>query len=142
MRCPPTWPNLILTSDSFTVMSITARFGGTVPNSRTCTWTANRSGRLMHLHGHVHDGAVNLTVDNASTGRRLCDSRAGYGESPAYIGHHGEPHISSMSICMGVNGAPIDTIGTGNRIQLEAHYTLEAPVTDAMGISIMYLAPA
>jgi hypothetical protein len=111
-------------------------------SSRVYTWTANRAGRLMHLHGHVHDGGVNVTVDNASTGRRLCDSRAGYGESPAYIGHHGEPHISSMSICMGNRGAPIDTIRTGNRIRLEAHYTLDAPVDDAMGISILYLAPA
>jgi hypothetical protein len=111
-------------------------------SSRTYTWNATRSGRLMHLHGHVHDGGVNLTVDNATTGRRLCDSRAGYGESPAYIGHHGDEHISSMGICMGMRGAPIDTIRSGDRVRLEAHYTLDAPVTDAMGISIMYLAPA
>jgi hypothetical protein len=41
-----------------------------------------------------------------------------------------------------MRGAPIATIRSGDRVRLEAHYTLDAPVTDAMGISIMYLAPA
>jgi hypothetical protein len=95
----------------------------------------------MHLHGHVHDGGINLTVDNATTGRRLCDSQAGYGESPAYIGHHGEAHISSMGICMGAGGTPIDTVRSGQRITLTANYNAPAAVDDAMGISILYLAP-
>ena len=34
-----------------------------------------------------------------NTGKLLCDSRAGYGEYGLYIGHHGEAHLSSMSIC-------------------------------------------
>jgi hypothetical protein len=107
------------------------------PSSRTYDWTVNRPGRLIGLGGHLHDYGVNLTVRNETTGRMLCDSRAGYGESPLYIGHHGDAHLSSMSICANANG--VDTLTNGQRVRMTANYNAPAAVNDAMGIAILYI---
>jgi hypothetical protein len=109
------------------------------PSSQNWTWTVNRPGKVIGLGGHLHDGGVNITVKNLNTGKLLCDSRAGYGETPLYIGHHGESHISSMSTCTQKNGVPVDTISSNQRIQMVSNYNATAAATDAMGIVIMYV---
>lgn len=109
------------------------------PSTRNWTWTVNRPGKVIGLGGHLHDGGVNITVKNLNTGKLQCDSRARYGETPLYIGHHGEAHISSMSTCVQQNGVPVDTITTGQRIDMVANYNATAAATDAMGIVIMYV---
>ena len=108
-------------------------------STRNWTWTVNRPGKVIGVGGHLHDGGVNITIKNLNTGKLLCDSRAGYGESPLYIGHHGDAHISSMSTCTMKNGVPVDTISNGQRIDMVANY--DSPVADpyAMGIAIMYV---
>ena len=39
------------------------------------------TGRIVWGLGHVHPGGVGVVVDNLTTGRRICASRAGYGEA-------------------------------------------------------------
>jgi hypothetical protein len=111
------------------------------PTTQTWDWAVNRPGRVVGLGGHLHDGGVDITVRNESTGRLLCDSRPGYGESPLYIGHHGDAHLSSMSICRMSGSTPIDTLAAGQRVRLQSHYNSPTALTDAMGIVIMYVAP-
>lgn len=109
------------------------------PNSRDWTWTVNRPGNIVGLGGHLHDGGVNITVRNMNTSKLLCDSRAKYGEYGIYMGHHGETHLSSMSICRMTNGVPVDRLTSGQRVTMTANYNAPAAMTDAMGIVIMYV---
>jgi hypothetical protein len=111
------------------------------PSQRSWTWTVNRPGVITNIGGHVHDGGINIAIRNDSTGQLICDSRAGYGETPLYIDHHGTPRISSMSKCGGETryapaGSPITN---GQRITITGHYDMDAPVDDQMAIVIGYV---
>ena len=110
------------------------------PSSQRWTWTVNRPGRIVGAGGHLHDGGVDLDIRNDSTGARICNSVAGYGETPAYVGHHGERHLSSMSTCT-AGAAPVATVSSGQRVSITANYDQPASVPDAMGIALLYVAP-
>jgi hypothetical protein len=113
------------------------------PSSQNWTWTVNRPGDIVGIAGHVHDHGVNLEARNDTTGELICDSVAGYGEDPIYIDHHGEEHISSMSGCGGRGATePVATVQNGQRVTITSHYDAPAPVPDAMGISVAYIAQA
>jgi Stress up-regulated Nod 19 len=109
------------------------------PSTKSWTWTVNRPGAILGAGGHLHDGGVNLVMRNDSTGRVLCDSRAGYGETPLYVDSHGGRHLSSMSICGGPGYNPIDTVTNGQRITITGHYDMPQAVNDQMGIAIAYI---
>jgi Stress up-regulated Nod 19 len=111
------------------------------PSQQRWTWTVNRPGRIIGAGGHLHDGGVNLDIRNDSTGARICNSVAGYGETPAYVGHHGERHISSMSTCTAAGSSPVATVSNGQRVSITANYDQPASVPDAMGIALLYVAP-
>ena len=111
------------------------------PSSQTWTWNVNRPGNMLTVGGHVHDHGINLEVRNVTTNQVICDSRAGYGETPLYVDHHGEEHISSMSTCGGPGRPPVATnLQAGNQIRITSRYDAPAPVPDAMGIAIAYMA--
>ena len=69
----------------------------------------------------------------------ICDSVARYGESPLYIGHHGEPHLSGMSVCTGTRDNPVATIRQGERVQITGRYDMEEAMHNQMGIVVMYV---
>jgi hypothetical protein len=103
-------------------------------SSRAWTWTVNRPGDLVTIGGHIHDGGVNIAITNDTTQQQICDSRAGYGESPLYMDHHGEGHISSMSECDATATRPVATVRNGERVTIRANYDMPAAATDQMGI--------
>lgn len=105
------------------------------------TWTVNRPGDLIGVGGHLHDGGVDLTIDNVSTGERICDSVAGYGETPLYVVHHGGEHISSMSRCGG-RGArrAIARLTSGQEVRITSRYDVEEAMDDVMAIAVAYMA--
>jgi hypothetical protein len=111
------------------------------PSTKAWTWTVNRPGVILNLGGHCHDGCQNIQIRNDTTGELICDSRAGYGETPLYIDHHGESHLSSMSKCGGEAqyapaGAPISN---GQRITITGHYNQATQITDQMGIVMAFV---
>jgi hypothetical protein len=109
-------------------------------SQRSWTWTVNRPGAILGVGGHVHDGGINLEVRNDSTGRVICDSRAGYGETPLYVDDHGGQHLSSMSTCGGqATYNPADVVTNGQRITITSYYDMPQAVDDQMGISIAYI---
>jgi len=110
------------------------------PSERSWTWTVNRPGDMVGVGGHLHDGGVNLTVDNVTTGERICDSVAGYGETPLYVDHHGDAHISSMSTCGGPGSRPIARLTSGQEVRITSHYDVEEAMDDVMGIAVAYVA--
>jgi hypothetical protein len=110
-------------------------------SSKSWTWTVNRPGALLGIGGHLHDGGVNVEIRNDSTGRVICDSRAGYGETPLYIDHEGARRLSSMSTCGGPDGAtnPVDVLSNGQRVTLTGHYDMPQAVNDQMAIAIGWI---
>ena len=110
------------------------------PSQQSWTWTVNRPGEMVGVGGHIHDNGINLTVDNITTGERICDSVAGYGETPLYIDHHGEAHISSMSTCGGPGQPPVTSLTSGQQVRITSHYDSPVATNDAMGIAIAYMA--
>jgi hypothetical protein len=111
------------------------------PSTKAWTWTVNRPGVITNIGGHCHDGCENIEIRNDSTGQLICDSRAGYGESPLFIDHHGDEHLSSMSKCGGEAqyapaGAPITN---GQRITITGHYNQAEQITDQMGIVMAFV---
>ena len=107
------------------------------PSTRTYNWTVNRPGRVIGAGGHVHDGGINLNV--ATNGQVWCDSRARYGGSPLYTGHHGDAHLSGMSVCTGTRENPVTTLTRGQRVTMTGNYDMPEAVTDQMGIFIVYI---
>ena len=104
------------------------------------SWTVNRPGEIIGIGGHIHDGGTHIVIRNDSTDQVICDSRAGYGETPMYVDHHGMQHISSMSKCMGSRGAPVATVQNGQRITETAYYDMDEAVSDQMGIVMAFIA--
>ena len=109
------------------------------PSTTNYTWWAGQSGKILGMGGHLHDGGKNITIVNDSTGKTLCDSKAGYGESAPYIGHHGEPHLSSMSTCYYSDLATAPTLNVWDRVTIHANYDLPAASTDSMGIVMLWM---
>jgi hypothetical protein len=101
------------------------------PSSRSWTWTSNRTGRLVFINGHLHDGGVDITAENLTTGQTICDAEAMYGEM-------GDMNtIMEMGKCV---GDPVTVIHRGDRIRITSHYDLEQAQPDVMGIMHAYVA--
>ncbi|HEY8546680.1 MAG TPA: hypothetical protein VIL36_16585 [Acidimicrobiales bacterium] len=106
-------------------------------SSHSWSWTVNRPGNVIGIGGHGHDGTINIVVKNDSTGQVICDSRAGYGESPLYIDpEHGDAHISSMSTCISPNGPAVQN---GQRVTMTANYDMAKQDDGQMGIVLAYI---
>lgn len=96
-------------------------------------WTVNVPGRVVFAAGHLHDEGVRIEATQGSTS--ICNSVAGYGETPDYIDHHGGIHLSSMSTCSG----NVATLTQGQVVRLHSIYDSPMSMTDVMGIMIMYV---
>jgi hypothetical protein len=110
------------------------------PSQASWTWNVNRPGNIVAIGGHVHNGGINIVIRNDTTGEVICDSRAGYGETPMYTDHHGMQHISSMSKCMGGEGSPVARVSNGQRVTTTAHYDMDEAVNDQMAITMGFVA--
>jgi hypothetical protein len=110
------------------------------PSSQTWVWNVNRPGAMLTVGGHVHDYGINLVVRNDTKNQVICDSRASFGTEPLYIDHHGVKHISKMSTCGGPGMQPIAQLATGDKVRITSYYNTPAPVPDAMGIAVAYMA--
>jgi hypothetical protein len=111
------------------------------PSTKSWTWTVNRPGKLVGIGGHIHNGGINVDIRNDTTGQQICNSVAGYGQTPLYVDHHGEPWLSSMSICGGERQPNFAVpITTGQRITMTGHYDMEELDDHQMAIAIAYVA--
>jgi hypothetical protein len=108
-------------------------------------WTSTKTGKLLGIGGHLHDGGTNLTIHK--NGQLVCDSVATYGGRPEYIegpgaGMPGMAHISEMKRCQGTAAAPVTSIVVGDKIRLTANYDTTKHMVHGdepvMGIAIGY----
>lgn len=88
-------------------------------------------GSFVAMGGHLHDDGVEINVTN--DGEMLCNSRAGYGQNPAYMGH-----LESMSGCA---GDPLARVEAGDTLRLHSIYDSAHAQHDVMGIVLGYLDP-
>ena len=120
--------------------------GGGAPGStysRSVTWTAPMSGRIVAGGGHLHGGGKNTVLSHPDCGdRALYVSRPLYGlpNDPVYLARpvmH-EPGPINMSGFLSQQGLPL---AKGQKLKLTANYDNRYPHTRVMGIFGVYFAP-
>ncbi len=79
----------------------------------------------------THTGGVRTVLTNATTGRHVCTSWAGYGRKPAYQGT-----IESMSYC---SWDSLGVVRAGETLDLESVYDSAEAVPGAMGIMMLHV---
>jgi hypothetical protein len=101
------------------------------PSSEHWSWKSTITGRIVSAGGHVHTGGVRTVLTNATTGRHVCTSWAGYGKKPAYQGT-----IESMSYC---SWDSLGVVRAGETLDLESVYDSAEAVPGAMGIMMLHV---
>lgn len=101
------------------------------PSSQHWSWKSTITGRIVSAGGHVHTGGVRTVLTNATTGRHVCTSWAGYGKKPAYQGT-----IESMSYC---SWDSLGVVRAGETLDLESVYDSAEAVPGAMGIMMLHV---
>jgi hypothetical protein len=100
-------------------------------SARTRDYRAPFDGKVVAGGGHVHDDGLFVEALNATRGKTICRSIAGYGTKPSYEGH-----IESMTTCQ---GNPVATFQAGDLIRLRSVYDSPEPQDDVMGIMLGYV---
>ena len=131
-------PIMLSVADACASMEYDAPAGRSV---RSMTWTAPVTGRIVWALGHVHAGGMGVMLTNASTGKRICGSRAGYGSAgEASSGEHSHPEagsdpmanqVTSMSTC---SWDSLGTVRAGEKLVVTSLYDSPRPLPGVMGI--------
>jgi len=102
-----------------------------VPAGRSATewsWVSSLTGRVIAAGGHVHAGGVGLTLDNATTKKRICSSAAGYGSGAM------DGMVTSMSTC---SWDSLGALRAGDRLLMTSLYDAPQAMNDVMGIMLL-----
>lgn len=89
------------------------------------------AGNIVAMGGHVHGDGVRTQTTSGATS--VCDSRAGRGTNPDYMGN-----IESMTGCV---GDPLARISAGDTLRLHSIYNSPTAQNDVMGIMLAYVDP-
>ena len=93
--------------------------------------TPELEGRLVSIGGHVHNDGIRIELTNQTRGESICNSVAGYGTIPEYMGN-----IESMTGC---SGDPLALLDAGDTLRLHSIYDSPGPQHDVMGIMVGYV---
>jgi hypothetical protein len=124
----PVTPVMLSVADACSTMEYSVAAGRT---ATSMTWTSPLTGRIVWGLGHVHPGGMGVVLSNASTGARICASRAGYGTPQ---GSHPDPlanMVTSMSTC---SWDSLGTVRAGERLEVTSLYDAPRPLDGVMGI--------
>jgi hypothetical protein len=106
--------------------------------TETADFTLPESGYLVAGGGHLHGGGVRLELQNRTCGTTPFTSLPTWGgPRPKPLLH--EPGPTRMSQFTGSPGIPV---AAGQTLRLAAVYANDRPHARAMGIMLLYLAPA
>lgn len=103
--------------------------GGGGPGSvhvKQRAWTAPNDGIVIFTGGHLHDGGVDITLSDATTGKNLCTGTATYHENPR--------HLSAINPCILHH-----KVQAGHSYRVSARYENAQPLADVMGIMLTYV---
>jgi hypothetical protein len=112
-------------------------------------WVSSVDGQLLNTVGHMHDGGVAVNI--LQNKKSICDSKAGYDETPGYIpgakalaaGAIKMSHISSYSPCNAIG-----EIKKGDKLALTASYDFQkwkpslnkkGEDSDVMGVAMLFV---
>jgi hypothetical protein len=90
------------------------------------SWTAPRDGIAVFSAGHQHDGAIDITLKDGTTGSEFCKGVATYHENPH--------HLAT------INGCPLHhQVTSGHTFTVTSRYDNSQPYQDVMGIMLTYV---
>jgi hypothetical protein len=90
------------------------------------SWTAPRDGIAVFSAGHQHDGAIDITLKDGTSGSEFCKGVATYHENPH--------HLAT------INGCPLHHLVTsGHTFTVTSRYDNSQPYQDVMGIMLTYV---
>jgi hypothetical protein len=92
---------------------------------------ATGAGDIVAIGGHVHDYGTHISLTDTTTGKLICNSRAAYGQIPAY-----EKNIDYVSGC---TGSPLAVIRTGDMLRLNSYYNSPKAENNVMGIMMAWV---
>jgi Stress up-regulated Nod 19 len=95
-------------------------------HTKSRSWTAPREGIAVFTGGHLHEGGIDITLDNTTTNEKFCTGTATYHENPR--------HLSAINAC-----ALHHQIFAGNNLRVTARYDNSQPWQDVMGIMLTYV---
>lgn len=98
--------------------------GSVHTNSRT--WTAQRDGIAVFAGGHLHEGGIDITLKDATSGVTACTGTATYHENPR--------HLATINPCI-----IHDLVTAGHSYSVTARYDNSQPWQDVMGIMFSYV---
>jgi hypothetical protein len=92
---------------------------------------ATGAGDIVAIGGHLHDYGTHISLTDTTTGKLICNSRAAYGQIPAY-----EKNIDYVSGCI---GSPLAVIRTGDMLRLNSYYDSPKAENNVMGIMMAWV---
>lgn len=115
----------------------------------TYTWNVTRPGSVLFAAGYQHGNWVNGAVHGGvnvelriggADGQVICDSRAGYGESPFYRDNRGVKWLSSMSTCGDLyTPETLGLVAEGEQMTITSQYSHQEPWRGQMGGMLAYI---
>jgi hypothetical protein len=92
---------------------------------------ATGAGDIVAIGGHLHDYGTHISLTDTTTGKLICNSRAAYGQIPAY-----EKNIDYVSGCI---GSPLAVIRAGDMLRLNSYYNSPKAENNVMGIMMAWV---
>jgi hypothetical protein len=95
-------------------------------HTRSRSWTAPRDGIALFSGGHLHDGGIDISLKDATTGTEFCKGIVSYHENPH--------HLASINGCLLHH-----KVEGGHPFTVTARYKNSEPYADVMGIMLTYV---
>jgi hypothetical protein len=95
-------------------------------DAKSRSWAAPRDGIAVFAGGHLHDGGIDITLKDGTSGFPFCTGTVSYHENP----HH----------LAGINGCVLHhRVFAGHDFTVTARYDNSQPFADVMGIYLTYV---
>jgi hypothetical protein len=93
---------------------------------RSRSWTAPRDGIAVFSGGHLHDGGIDITLKDGTSGSEFCKGVATYHENPH--------HLATINGCLLHH-----QVTSGHTFTVTSRYDNSQPYEDVMGIMLTYV---
>jgi Stress up-regulated Nod 19 len=94
--------------------------------TRSRTWTAPRDGIGVFAGGHLHEGGIDISLQDTTTNGPKCVGTATYHENPH--------HLAAINSCV-----MHEKVDAGHDYTVTARYDNSQPYADVMGIMLTYI---
>lgn len=90
------------------------------------SWQAPRDGLAIYTGGHLHEGGIDISLKDGTTGANYCTGTASYHENPR--------HLATINPCLLHH-----KVVAGHDFSVTARYDNSEPYEDVMGIMLTYV---